>query len=231
MKPSNLFYLAMGAIALFAVIAIPVSVYRSDSAAVPQWVSAVKPGPLSQAHAFLENKCESCHTPNRGVRAQSCISCHAAAPELLMKPATAFHAKIAECAGCHIEHQGGVARPTRMDHQILEKIARRQGGNSTSLDCQSCHVPVDRHQGFFGKDCASCHLTTSWKIAGYFHPSSRSTECSECHKAPPSHYMMHFDVMDRPIAGERNAKVDQCFSCHQTDSFNNIKRAGMVKIH
>jgi hypothetical protein len=98
MKPSNLFYLALGAIALFAAIAIPVSVYRSSSAAAPRWVSAVEPGPLSKAHAFLENKCESCHTPNSGVKAQNCITCHAAATDLLMKPATAFHAKISECA-------------------------------------------------------------------------------------------------------------------------------------
>ncbi|MBB6125585.1 class III cytochrome C family protein [Sphingobium subterraneum] len=231
MKPSNLLYLALGAIALFAAIAIPVSVYRSSSAAAPRWVSAVEPGPLSKAHAFLENKCESCHTPNSGVKAQNCITCHAAATDLLMKPATAFHAKISECAGCHVEHQGFGIRPTKMDHGLLERIAIQKGGSATTLDCLSCHAPIDRHKGYFGKDCASCHQTSSWKIPGYLHPSPRSTECSQCHKAPPSHYMMHFQMMDQPISGEHNARVDQCYSCHQTDSFNNIKRVGMVKVH
>lgn len=235
MKPQSLLYLVLGLIALGAAVAIPLSVYRSSSAVVPVWATAVKPGPLSPAHAFLANKCESCHTPNRGVKTQSCIGCHASAPELLMKTSTAFHAKVSECAGCHIEHQGGAPRPIRMDHEVLERIARRQGNGKTDLapklDCQSCHAPVDKHQTLFGKDCAGCHLTSTWKIAGYLHPSSRSTECSQCHKAPPSHYMMHFTMMDQPIAKARGARVDQCFSCHQTDSFNNIKRAGMVDVH
>jgi len=43
--------------------------------------------------------------------------------------------------------------------------------------------------------------------------------------------MMHFEMMDRTIADEKNARVEQCFSCHQTDSFNNIKRAGMIDMH
>lgn len=235
MKPRTIFYLVLGLIGLGAALAIPLIVYRSSSEAVPDWASAVRPGPLSSAHAFLAGKCESCHTPNRGVKAQRCINCHASAPELLMKPSTAFHAKVSECAGCHLEHQGSARRPIRMDHDVLIRVAQRQGLSRTSdapkLDCQSCHAPVDKHQSLFGKDCAGCHVTSTWKIAGYLHPSSRSTECSQCHKPPPSHYMMHFSMMDRPIAKAPRTTVDQCFSCHQTDSFNNIKRRGMVDLH
>ncbi|MFX7071617.1 hypothetical protein ABTI09_20210, partial [Acinetobacter baumannii] len=83
----------------------------------PQWAASVRPGPLSNAHAFLEGKCESCHTPNRGIKAETCIACHAASPEILKKPSTAFHVNIKECSGCHIEHQGNTLRPVRMDHQ------------------------------------------------------------------------------------------------------------------
>ncbi|MBN9146480.1 MULTISPECIES: cytochrome c3 family protein [unclassified Novosphingobium] len=230
-KRTTILYLVLATIALLAAAAIPFTVYRSGSTALPQWSSAVRPGPLSSAHAFLEGKCESCHTPNQGIKAATCIACHASAPELLMKPATAFHANLKECAGCHIEHQGRTLRPVRMDHQILEEIARRTTGQAAKLDCQSCHAPRDIHKGFFGPECASCHTTESWKINGFLHPSPKSTECSQCHKAPPSHYMMHFEMMDKMISGEKRARVDQCFSCHQTDSFNNIKGVGMVKVH
>lgn len=30
------------------------------------WKGWVNPGPLSKAHAFLEDKCESCHVPYKG---------------------------------------------------------------------------------------------------------------------------------------------------------------------
>ena len=43
--------------------------------------------------------------------------------------------------------------------------------------------------------------------------------------------MMHFSMMDQTIAGEKSARVDQCFKCHQTDSFNDIKGVGWVKMH
>lgn len=231
MKPATIFYLVLAAVALLAAVAIPLSIYRSGSTALPQWASAVRPGPLSSAHAFLEGKCESCHTPNRGIKAATCIACHASAPEILMKPATAFHANIKECSGCHIEHQGSAIRPVRMDHQVLERTAARSTGRGTPLDCQSCHASRDKHLGFFGTDCASCHTTMSWKISGFLHPSPKSTECSQCHKPPPSHNMMHFEMMDKTITGEKNARVEQCFACHQTDSFNNIKGVGMVKVH
>ena len=231
MKPATILYLILAAVGLLTVVAVPFAIYRSGSGALPIWASAVKPGPLSQAHAFLEDKCESCHTPNKGITAAKCVTCHAFAPELLMKPATSFHVSVGECRGCHIEHQGIGVRPTRMDHAVLEKIANRSIGPRAVLDCQTCHANVDKHQSFFGKECASCHQTTSWKIRGFLHPSPRSTDCSQCHKPPPSHSMMHFDMMDKVIAGKSSARVDQCFSCHQTDSFNNIKGVGMVKIH
>ena len=35
------------------------------------------PGPISEAHAFLENNCAACHTPFRGVEDANCVVCHA----------------------------------------------------------------------------------------------------------------------------------------------------------
>ena len=231
MKLPGIVYLILAALALITAIAVPIAIYRSGSTAVPGWVQAVSPGPLSKAHSFIGSKCENCHVSTGGVVASKCITCHASAPELLSKPSTAFHANIGECRGCHIEHDRVAARPIRMDHAILDRVAKRAVGHAMPLNCFGCHVTRDKHQGYFGKSCSDCHTVTTWKIAGYLHPSPRSTDCVQCHKAPPSHYMMHFSMMDKTITGKKNARVEQCFACHQTDSFNNIKGVGWFKMH
>ncbi len=99
------------------------------------------------------------------------------------------------------------------------------------LNCATCHQTKDRHRGLFGNDCAQCHATTKWTLAEYRHPSSASQSCAQCHQAPPSHYMMHFQMIDQKICGQPNAKVNQCFLCHQTTSWNDIKGVGFYKHH
>ena len=71
----------------------------------------------------------------------------------------------------------------------------------------------------------------TWTVAGYQHPSSRSTECVQCHQAPPSHFMGHFSMMDQKIARQEHARVDQCFECHNTTSWNDIVGIGFFKVH
>lgn len=276
MKLTTIVYAVLGAMGLLAAIAVPIMLYRNGSETVPLWTAAVNPGQLSKAHDFLGTKCEACHTPTRGVEAASCLTCHAtAAPELLTKPSTAFHANVGTCAGCHVEHQGRDRRPINMDHSVLSiaghsRLAEAVGGfprdrpkgaqhefeklkaflgqsgadlagNLTrrplhaealaTLDCIGCHTNQDRHRTLFGRECQSCHNVDAWKIAAFQHPSPRSQDCAQCHQAPPSHYMMHFEMMDKAISGQANARVDQCYSCHQTDSWNNIRGAGFVKHH
>ena len=231
MKLPGQIYAALSVFGMVFVAGVVWTLWQGGSHALPGWTGAVRPGALSEAHAFLGDKCESCHAPVKGVTAQKCVTCHAPAPELLMKPATAFHQNIGDCKGCHVEHQGRAVRPTKMDHAVLEAVARRRDGGSGSLQCATCHAVQDPHGGFFGKQCASCHQTESWEIKTFLHPSPKSTDCAQCHKAPPSHYMMHFEMMDRPISGQKGARVEQCYLCHQTDSFNNIKGVGMVKVH
>jgi hypothetical protein len=108
------------------------------------------------------------------------------------------------------------------------------------LNCAGCHSTKDRHLGLFGKDCAQCHGMTKWTIAEFQHPSPRSTDCAQCHQAPPSHYMMHFDMVSKKIAGQEDAQVaaccgptqvNQCYRCHQTTSWNDIRGVGYYKHH
>ncbi len=99
------------------------------------------------------------------------------------------------------------------------------------LNCTACHQNDDRHFSLFGNDCAACHQTERWTIPEFLHPSPSSMDCAQCHQAPPSHYMQHFNMISAKVAGQPHARVDQCFVCHQTTSWNDIKRVGWYKHH
>lgn len=58
-----------------------------------------RPGPVSQAHASLVNRCGACHAPWRGVDDQRCATCHSG-PE--HQKAAAVHPS---CVTCHVEHR------------------------------------------------------------------------------------------------------------------------------
>lgn len=226
----------------------------------------ISPGPLSKAHAFLEQKCSTCHTSVHGVQAANCIVCHANSDILLQRQPTAFHADISQCADCHIEHRGVNVRPVGMDHAVLARIGlselhsaaqeterhiradqigewvRDQPGSSqadAALNCVTCHATKDRHVGLFGTNCSDCHGTEQWTIADYRHPSPRSLDCAQCHQAPPSHYMGHFAMVSKNIVGRGtlgsrccdNVQVSQCYRCHQTTSWNDLRGVGYYKHH
>ena len=233
------------------------------------WQRMASPGALSQGHTFLEHNCAACHTPVKGVEAASCIVCHANNTTLLQRQPSAFHADIGACADCHVQHQGLVARTTKMDHVALARIGLRQlksnpdpktedrlaaahflrwinqqDGNGTSeqgrtaltpeeaiLNCVSCHANKDRHFGLFGQDCAQCHGSVAWTIPEFRHPAPTSLDCAQCHQAPPSHYMMHFKMISMTTAGVEKAEVSQCFLCHLTTAWNDIKGVGFYKHH
>lgn len=258
MSVRTLIYAIFSTIAIAGVAAISAGLYRDGSPAVSGWTNAILPGPLSEKHAFLSNNCESCHAPTKGVESTSCIACHSTAAADLGKQATAFHATSKDCRGCHLEHAGGV-RPTKMDHATLLRIGAFPHEGNTSvrlitgqmvadlkkflslptsdeaekagLDCVGCHSNREPHRGLLGRECGSCHTLDSWKVAQFLHPSPASKECAQCHQAPPSHYMHHFVMMDQMITRQEHARVDQCFLCHRTDSFNNIKGIGWFKHH
>lgn len=235
---------------------------------VTTWQNMVAPGPLSNAHEFLQKDCAACHTPVKGVQDATCVACHANATVLVQRQPTAFHATIADtsnCVACHKEHDAG--RSLRgMNHAALTDIILRQldrapeghegavlrahlyahrpetlSGKTTLvtgmtyketlLDCASCHKTTDPHVQVFGNDCAMCHGTATWSIAEYLHPLPSSTVCGECHLAPLSHYKEHFRMMSQPIAGVRNAEPEQCYLCHQTTNWNDIRGIGIYDHH
>jgi len=223
-----------------------------------RWERFAEPGPLSAAHSFLKDDCSSCHVPVRGVDVTRCISCHANETALLQRQPSAFHASIGDCVDCHREHDGDRGLRSGMDHQALARIGLRQlagapegsdaqllyshvivhgpvaaGGppGEQLLDCFGCHQSRDRHLGQFGRDCAACHGTQQWTIALYRHPPPSSTDCAQCHRPPPSHSMGHFEMVSKRVAGVEHADVEQCYLCHQSTSWNDIRSVGVYFHH
>ena len=52
--------------------------------------------------------------------------------------------------------------------------------------------------------------------------------------------MMHFEMVDKTVAGKANSpsnqccgdvQVNQCYRCHQTNAWNDIKGVGYYKHH
>lgn len=225
------------------------------------WQQQASPGDLSAAHGFLVDNCAACHTPVKGVTADKCIACHADSPVLQREPTAfhATVGTCRECHPEHrgasprptvMDHaalarigvdrfaasapgfEGDQARD-RVRRLLAEGNAPHPGitGPEAALDCATCHGTKDRHYGLFGKDCAQCHRTDKWTLPDFRHPSAQSTECAQCHQAPPSHYMGHFHMITKKVAGQPHADVRQCFICHQTTSWNDIKGVGWYKHH
>jgi hypothetical protein len=258
MKRIEIIYAAVTLGALGFAAMLPFAAHRDGASSVPGWHAFVDPGALSGKHAFLSGDCESCHTPHAGPTADKCIACHANAQTILARQPTAFHAGLGagagDCRGCHVEHMGAESRPTAMDHAVLVRLGAtsltapaaaalrslpvqhpRISPQETALDCFTCHANQDPHRTLFGRDCASCHATSAaqggWTISEFRHPSPLSTDCAQCHQAPPSHYMMHFEMVSMKVAGVMHADVAQCFLCHQTNAWNDIKGVGWYKHH
>ena len=261
MKVIEVIYGVATIAALGVAMAVPYLIHEQGSKSVPGWQSMVNPGTLSAKHQFLAAPpydCEACHTPHQGPTADKCIACHANNQSLLSKQPTAFHADLGggggDCRGCHVEHQSLATRPTTMDHTVLAAIGvkthplppgvslaslpvahPRISPEETALDCNACHANQDPHRTLFGTDCASCHAASiaqgGWVIPEFRHPSPLSTDCNQCHSAPPSHYMMHFEMVSKSIAKVEHADVSQCFLCHQTNAWNDIKGVGWYKHH
>lgn len=167
----------------------------------------------------------------------SCRECHPEHQGGERPPTTMDHAALARIGLRQLGSRQGA------DERLVAWL-RRQGSTGgtlpglpqitpleAALDCAACHATRDHHFQLFGQDCAQCHATAQWTIPEFRHPSPRSTDCAQCHQAPPSHYMEHFHMVSMRVACQPHAQVNQCQLCHQTTSWNDIKRVGWYKHH
>ena len=95
------------------------------------------PGPVSDPHAFIGQKCELCHiAQGPGLRKarlkvsdQACLACHDGPEHQGSVPAN-------DCGSCHAEHRG---RLTQIVHV-------------RDVDCAKCHATLDPSISRFNKD-------------------------------------------------------------------------------
>jgi hypothetical protein len=197
------------------------------------------------------DKCIACHAgggATEGLLAKqstrfhadigTCSECHVEHAGRDHKPVAMVHGALVDAAARTVPANAGTPE------QILQAIARasstppphaRIDARELTLDCNACHANQDPHRGLMGTSCSSCHATSAakggWTIPEFRHPSSLSTDCAQCHQAPPSHYMEHFHMVSMKVAGIEHAEVNQCFLCHKTNSWNDIKGVGWYKHH
>jgi Cytochrome c7 and related cytochrome c len=159
----------------------------------------VSPGPLSQAHQSLEGttQCATCHNFGLGTRGLKCLECHTEIRRRLAEN-TGYHARAykasdtqADCARCHLEHNGRQFLLTRLDrkkfeHRGLTGFALE--GKHSQLNCGQCHNALhiaaaarpeikvrDLNKTFLGlgTSCVSCHLDP--------HAGQLGDDCQRCH--------------------------------------------------
>ena len=196
-------------------------------------------------------KCISCHSNDTTLLQRqptafhanitTCRPCHAEHRGRQWHPIQMDHDALAAIALRQIrENKNALPEDRLATEQMLVAIVRGNlpgaeknphlNGREAALDCAVCHQTKDHHFGLFGSDCAACHSTQAWTIPEFKHPSATSFDCAQCHQAPPSHYMGCFlgcfRMVSMTVAGQMHARVDQCYLCHQTTSWNDIKGIG-----
>lgn len=198
--------------------------------------------------------CIVCHANNESVLKRqptafhanvgSCKECHLEHRGRSQRPTEMDHSVLARLGLSHLQSDEDPESENRI---VADRLLRYLRGSEESdhqwtghpqlskeermLDCATCHQNDDRHFQLFGNDCAQCHSATRWNLPEFRHPLSTSLDCAQCHQAPPSHYMMHFKMISATVARDPHAKVDQCYRCHQTTSWNDIKKVGWYKHH
>ncbi|MBP6211038.1 MAG: hypothetical protein KA473_16520, partial [Anaerolineales bacterium] len=185
---------------------------------------------LSGKHILA--KCSACHVNARNLAdlkatPQACFSCHEKDDHHNGQLGT-------DCAACHFP-TGWV--PATVDHS---KFAFHLDGEhakadcvdchkngvfkGTPMDCVSCHVDDDAHDGELGTQCAACHSPTGWKPANVDHSKfafhldgeHAGVDCVDCHKngvfkgTPMNCASCHID--DDAHGGTLGTQCDACHS-------------------
>ncbi len=181
--------------------------------------------PELTVHASVRD-CRACHSEHLGASAFSTRMDHVALATMGLGLLASGESEAGRSAAQHLSSW------------IAESPAGKDGGKESRvapaeavLQCATCHAESDAHRGMFGSDCGACHGTRGWVIPEYRHPSNTSSDCAQCHRAPPCHSTPHFKRVCATVAGEPNAEVRDCHSCHQVTAWNNIEGVGWYQSH
>lgn len=201
--------------------------------------TVLMPGPLTGAHAKLEEDCTQCHDrSDRSRQSALCLSCHKdVAADITAQ--RGFHGRLpgigsSQCRACHSEHRGRGADIVNFVHEQFDHArsdfaldgahatvacdachAKGKRYREAASDCHSCHKQAEPHEGKLGKDCGSCHDSKTWRNVRYNHgktafPLRGRHEDLAC-------VQCHF--------GNRyKGAPKQCVSCHAADDVHQGER-------
>jgi hypothetical protein len=149
-------------------------------------------GPLHEAHASLESKCESCHIkPFERVRNESCLDCHADHLRTHLPadhPATTQF-KSQRCTDCHVEHD-------EPSHLV-------QNDNRV---CTDCHAEPEQHGARIGAKPVTDFESN--------HPPFRLSQWPSEQPASQLKFTHAAHLDARGIKAPSGTVVMQCADCH-----------------
>jgi len=184
--------------------------------------------------------CVACHATNTEIVQRQptafhanigdCAACHYEHSRGVERPIHMDHAALARTGLAELGRGSEAQKRSRA--RLLNWVRsgsviasnRALGAQERLLNCVSCHQVQDVHKSNFGENCASCHATKSWFIAGYVHPSPSIRQCAQCHTASPCHFMEGCLGMMGKMAGGEGARLDQCYLCHKTTSWYDFRK-------
>lgn len=178
----------------------------------------------------LSTSCVNCHQDyHQRTLGSDCNSCH---NTVAFRPAPGFnhseatfkltgaHLKV-DCINCHPKEQRG--------GKEFQKFKGLSFGT-----CASCHRDV--HEGRFGQNCQTCHVTTSFQQinqAAFDHNRTRfplagkhaNLSCNDCHKGSISDKPNFSNCTDCHSDYHKgqftvNGEAEDCNSCHTEKGFS-----------
>jgi hypothetical protein len=197
--------------------------------------SLASPGPLAKAHADLDNRCDACHVPFKGIPESACFACHAATKQRVDEkkgPHAAYVAAGKKCSSCHGDHKG---RGHSLTPPVPESGFDHAQGAGLALDgkhagvaCKSCHTAKptgglrwigiaaiddcagchkkDPHKGELGTRCGACHAARGWKP---------TTKTIADHKVPMTGGHTGLKCVACHFSGKRLVETTSCGDCHE----------------
>jgi hypothetical protein len=190
------------------------------------------PGPVSAAHAKIEENCAQCHDlTDRQRQTPLCLDCHKDIAADIRARRGAHgqmpNADKSQCRACHTEHKGRAGDivnftaagfnhtltdfPLQGAHEGLECGACHRKGEAyrkAQTACVACHRGQDVHKGGLGDQCAGCHAPAAWSEVRFDHgktgfPLREAHGKLECNAC-------HFGA-------RYQGTPKRCVDCHATD--------------
>jgi hypothetical protein len=176
----------------------------------------------------LSGNCKSCHTDyHQGTLGNNCSSCHNTS---VFRPSEFDHNKASfALTGAHTKTSCIQCHPVT----VKEGREFQKFSGVTFSSCESCHKDI--HSGRLGKDCRSCHNTSSFRIINqksFNHDKTgfpllgmhKTVDCNSCHKANLTEKIRHEKCMDCHgdyHNGEfrMDGSAKDCRECHNEEGF------------